>query len=66
MDNSSVWLGTAAAVAATVALAAGIAERARTRRIQLDRVGFMPWTAVSFWSTMIALILAGACIHRLL
>jgi uncharacterized membrane protein len=66
MNNSPVWIASGAVLAAGLALVAGLAERARARRGQLDRVGFMPWTAVSFWSTMMALILAGALAHRLL
>lgn len=60
MDNSAVWMGGAGAVAAVIAVLAWLADRVRSRRSRLDAVGFMPWTAVSFWSTLLALLLLGA------
>ncbi|MEZ5744145.1 MAG: hypothetical protein R3D89_10625 [Sphingomonadaceae bacterium] len=60
------WLFHPATVAAigAVALAALAwwADRRRIRRDNLDRVGFMPWTAIFFVSLIAALVLAGLAI----
>jgi len=60
MDSSAAWLLTAGSAATLVAIVAWVADHRRTRRRQLDRVGFMPWTDVFFWSTMLAVLLLGA------
>jgi uncharacterized membrane protein len=60
MDSSAAWMLLAGAAATVLAIVAWIADHARTRRRYLDRVGFMPWTDVFFWSTMLAVLLLGA------
>ncbi len=61
MDNPGIWCAAAAIIAAIISIVAWLGDRARMRRDQLDRVGFVPWRAVSFWSTVLAILLiAGA------
>jgi uncharacterized membrane protein len=60
MDSSAAWMLAAGAAAMVLAIVAWIADRLRVRRRELDRVGFMPWTDVFFWSTMLAVLLLGA------
>jgi uncharacterized membrane protein len=66
MDNSTAWMLIGGTLAAAIGVVAWLADRARTRRSQLDRVGFMPWTDVFFWSTMLAVLLLGAGARALL
>jgi hypothetical protein len=46
-------------VSAAIAAAAWIGDHVRLRRRNLDRVGFMPWTAIFFWATLAAVLLLG-------
>ena len=66
MDHSAPWMLMAGGIAASVAIVAWIGDHRRARRSQLDRVGFMPWTDVFFWSTMLAVLLLGAGVRALL
>jgi hypothetical protein len=66
MDHSTPWMLMAGGFAAAVAIVAWLGDHRRTRRSQLDRVGFMPWTDVFFWSTMLAVLLLGAGARALL
>ncbi len=66
MDKTAVWMAIAGAIAAALALLAWIGDRRRLRRTRLDQVGFMPWTGIFFWSLMIAVVLLGASLPRLL
>ncbi|MBB4859084.1 cell division protein FtsX [Novosphingobium chloroacetimidivorans] len=59
MDNSAMWMAAAGGLAVLIAAIAWWRDRARMARSQLDQVGFMPWTGVFFWSTMLALLLLG-------
>lgn len=59
MNDSDRIMAIAGALAAAVALLAWVQDRRRMRRRDLDRVGFMPWTAVFFWSLMAAVLLLG-------
>ena len=59
MDDSNRIMAIAGAVAAGVAILAWVQDRRRMRRRDLDRVGFMPWTTIFFWSLMAALLLLG-------
>ena len=53
--GSRPWI--AAALAGVVAVAAGLAERARGRRRELDRVGLVDWRTVQM-AAMLALMVA--------
>ncbi|MCJ2186121.1 hypothetical protein [Novosphingobium beihaiensis] len=59
MNDSARLMVIAGAVAALVALVAWIGDRRRMRRRNMDRVGFMPWTPIFFWSLLAAVLLLG-------
>lgn len=59
MNDSLRFLATAGAVAAFIAALAWIGDRRRMKRRNLDRVGFMPWTTIFFWSLLAAVLLLG-------
>ena len=59
MVGDAAWLGALGASAAAVALAATLADRRRIRRTDLDRVGFMPWTAIYFVALLVACVTLG-------
>lgn len=52
--NPKIFLWTAAAGALAVALIASLAERRRSRRHDMDNVGWVPWTLVQVISVAIA------------
>jgi len=54
MTQAGLWTGTA--VAASVALAAGLIEWRQSRRRDLDRVGLVPWGTVSLMGFVAAVI----------
>lgn len=54
MTQAGLWTGTA--VAASVALAAGLVEWRQSRRWDLDRVGLVPWGAVSLIGFVAAVV----------
>lgn len=53
-----------ALAAALVALWAGIADLRRTKRRDLNAVGFMPWTAMSALSLLAAVLCAAIAFHE--
>jgi len=57
MAQGDLWMMSAAAAA--MVLAAGIADRRRMRRRDLDRVGWAPWPFIQLVA-MIAAIIAAA------
>lgn len=59
--QDALW--TAAGLAAAVALAAGAAEWARTRRRNLDNVGWVPWQLISVLAFFLAIGLAALAAH---
>jgi hypothetical protein len=59
MTLSDFPLAIAGSAAAVVAVVAWVADRRRAARVDLDRVGFMPWTGVFFLSLMAAVLLLG-------
>ena len=59
MDDSTRLMLVAGGAAAIVALVAWTGDRRRIRRRDMDRVGFMPWTPIFFWSLLAAVLLLG-------
>ena len=59
--QAALW--TAAGASAFVAMAASLAEWARNRRRNLDRVGFMPWQLISVLAFFLAIGLAALAAH---
>lgn len=66
MDWTRYWLLIVGGAAALLAIVAWIGDHRRSRRDDLDRVGFVPWTDVFFWSTMVAVLLLGLGIRQVL
>jgi len=66
MDDPAAWMLAAGSASTLLAIVAWTADHLRSRRRQLDRVGFVPWTDVFFWSTMLAVLLLGAGLRALL
>ncbi|MDB5698779.1 MAG: hypothetical protein JWN69_1583 [Alphaproteobacteria bacterium] len=60
--TGAAMLWTAAASAGAVSLTAGLAERRRARRRDIDRVGWVPWTLVQVIALALAAILAAYAI----
>ncbi len=58
-DSFRIMTTIAGAIATLIAATAWIGDRRRLTRRQLDRVGFMPWTAIFFWSLLAAVLLLG-------
>ena len=54
MTQAGLWTGTA--IAASVALAAGLMEWRQARRQDLDRVGLVPWGGVSLIGFVAAVV----------
>jgi hypothetical protein len=50
-------LGLAGLAATLLAALAGLADRRRLRRSDLDRVGWVPWTPVFFFALLAAVVL---------
>lgn len=59
MEDSNRIMAIAGGVAACVAGLAWLLDRRRMRRRNLDRVGFMPWTTIFFWTLLAAVLLLG-------
>lgn len=59
MDDSLLVLWVSGGCAAFVAFVAWLADRRRLNRKHIDRVGFMPWTPIFFWSLLAAVLLLG-------
>lgn len=55
-----LWIGVGALVA--VAAGSGLADWRRSRRRELDRVGWMPWTTIQVASILAAVITAALAI----
>lgn len=63
MLSGAEQLGSIGAVAATLALAASLADRRRVRRQDLDAVGFMPWTAIFILALFTACVTLGLAVR---
>lgn len=55
-----LWIGTGVATAITLGSAA--AERRQSRRVDLDRIGWFPWSRLTFAALLTALILLALAI----
>lgn len=53
------WQLSGGLLCAMVAIVAWLGDRRRMRRRELDKVGFMPWTGLFFWSLLACLVLLG-------
>ncbi len=51
-------------IAAFLALWAGIADWRRTKRRDINDVGFMPWTAISALSLLVAVLCSAIAFHQ--
>ena len=58
--QAGLWAG--AAAAAALILASGLADRRRTRRRDLDRVGWVPWPLVQVTAIILAVVLAALAV----
>ena len=61
--NAAEFLAMAGVSAVILAAIAWTGDRRRTRRSNLDRVGFVPWTALFFWMLLAAVILLGLAVR---
>lgn len=59
MNDSTRVLAIVGSLAALTAACAWIGDRRRMKRRHVDRVGFMPWTGIFFWSLLAAVLLLG-------
>ena len=59
MNESVRLMAFAGGIAAAIATCAWIGDYRRVKRRDLDRVGFMPWTTIFFWSLLAAVLLLG-------
>ena len=59
MDELILGMVVAGLAALALAGVAWLGDRRRMRRVELDAVGFMPWTSVFFWALLLAAILLG-------
>lgn len=60
-QGSGTWI--AAGVAGAVAVAAGLADRTRTRRRELDRIGWVDWRTVQMAAMLALLVSVGLALH---
>lgn len=58
--HATLW--TAAASAGALAVAAGVAERRRSRRRDIDKVGWVPWTLVQVVAMALAALMVAYAI----
>lgn len=58
-----VMLWTLAGASAGLAVIAGLADRRRNRRRELDRVGWVPWPLIVMLAVMLALAFAAFALH---
>ncbi|MES2988124.1 MAG: hypothetical protein V4808_09485 [Pseudomonadota bacterium] len=56
-------LWTSVGVAVLVAVVAGLGERQRKRRTDMDRIGLMPWPLIQVLALLAALIFTSLALH---
>lgn len=59
----NIWAQVALA-ALLIALIAGVADWRRTRRSNINAVGFMPWTALGALSLLVGVLSAAIAFHQ--
>ncbi|MEE4450212.1 hypothetical protein [Novosphingobium resinovorum] len=59
MDDSLRVTVIGGCLAALLAVVAWLGDHRRHRRKHIDRVGFMPWTPIFFFSLFVAVLLLG-------
>jgi hypothetical protein len=59
--QQELWTG--AGIALLVVVIAGLGERQRKRRKDMDRIGLMPWPLIQMMALLAALILASLALH---
>lgn len=59
----NIW-AQVALVAFAVAVLSGLADWRRTKRRDLNAVGFMPWTMISTLSLLVAVLSAAIAFHQ--
>lgn len=59
MELTDHWLAIAGWAFAALAALAWFGDHRRNRRTDVDRVGWVPWTGVFFWSFLAAVLLLG-------
>lgn len=64
MDESLMLTTICASVAVFVAVVAWLGDRRRHHRKDIERVGFMPWTPIFFWSLLAAVLLTGLAVRE--
>ena len=63
MDEDWFPFAAMGAAAFCVAALAWLGDRRRMRRSVPDAVGFMPWTTVFFWATLVACVALGLALR---
>ncbi|WP_159977958.1 MULTISPECIES: hypothetical protein [unclassified Novosphingobium] len=66
MDDSTKIMTIFGSLSAVLAAVAWLGDRRRHHRKDIDRVGFMPWTPIFFWSLLAAVLLLGLSARKVL
>ena len=63
MNDVRTVLAAAEIFAVSIAAIAWVGDWRRVRRHDPDKVGFMPWTDLFFWSVLASVVLLGLCVR---